>query len=123
LDDRIKFLKPFGFIDYVKLQMNAFCVLSDSGTITEESAILKFPAVTIRNSHERPEGMDQGTLIMCGVKADDVLNAVDVTIAQCENGELWSKPPPDYIGGMVSKKILKIVVSYTGFINRMVWFK
>jgi UDP-N-acetylglucosamine 2-epimerase len=123
LDSRIQFLKPFGFIDYVKLQMNAHCVLSDSGTITEEASLLGFPAVTIRNSHERPEGMDQGTLIMCGLKADEVLAAVEVTVAQREGGQPGALPPQDYLGGAVSKKILKVVMSYTGFVNRMVWYK
>lgn len=123
LDDRIRFLKPFGFVDYVKLQTSAYCVLSDSGTITEEAALLGFPAVTIRNSHERPEGMDQGTLIMCGLKADEVLAAVAVTVSQREDGQAWALPPPDYLGGEVSKKVLKVVMSYTGFVNRLVWCK
>jgi UDP-N-acetylglucosamine 2-epimerase (non-hydrolysing) len=123
LDSRIQFLKPFGFVDYVKLQMNAYCVLSDSGTITEEASLLGFPAVTIRNSHERPEGMDQGTLIMCGLEADMVLAAVDVTVAHRQDGRIRASPPQDYLGGEVSKKILKIVMSYTGFVNRMVWYK
>jgi UDP-N-acetylglucosamine 2-epimerase (non-hydrolysing) len=123
LDSRIQFLKPFGFVDYVKLQMNAYCVLSDSGTITEEASLLGFPAVTIRNSHERPEGMDQGTLIMCGLEADMVLAAIDVTVAHRQSGRIRASPPQDYLGGEVSKKILKIVMSYTGFVNRMVWYK
>jgi len=123
LDSRIRFLKPFGFIDYVKLQMNAFCVLSDSGTITEEASLLGFPAVTIRNAHERPEGMDQGTLIMCGLRADDVLDAINVTVSHRQNGQHPSPPPTDYLGGSVSQKILKVVLSYTNFVNRVVWSK
>jgi UDP-N-acetylglucosamine 2-epimerase (non-hydrolysing) len=122
LDGRIRFLKPFGFIDYIKLQMNAYCVISDSGTITEEASLLGFPAVTIRNAHERPEGMDQGTLIMCGLRSADVLQAIEVTVAQRNSGHAVL-PPFDYISGHVSQKILKVVLSYTGFINRVVWSK
>jgi UDP-N-acetylglucosamine 2-epimerase (non-hydrolysing) len=122
LDRRIRFLKPFGFIDYVNLQMNAYCVLSDSGTITEEASLLDFPAVTIRNAHERPEGMDQGTLIMCGLRPQDVLDAIEVSVALRQNGSA-AQAPPDYLGGAVSQKILKIVLSYTDFINRVVWSK
>jgi UDP-N-acetylglucosamine 2-epimerase len=122
LDSRIRFLKPFGFIDYIKLQMNAYCVISDSGTITEEASLLGFPAVTIRNVHERPEGMDQGTLIMCGLHSADVLQAIEVTVTQRNSGHP-SSPPFDYIGGQVSQKILKVVLSYTGFVNRVVWSK
>ncbi len=123
LDSRIRFHKPFGFIDYVNLQMNAYCVLSDSGTITEEASLLGFPAVTIRNAHERPEGMDQGTLIMCGLRADDVLDAIKVTVSHRQNDLSNVAPPTDYLGGAVSKKVLKIVYSYTNFVNRVVWRK
>lgn len=122
LDSRIQFLKPFGFIDYIKLQMNAYCVISDSGTITEEASLLDFPAVTIRDVHERPEGMDQGTLIMCGLRSEDVLQAIEVTVAQRNNNH-DTTPPFDYINGQVSKKILKVVLSYTKYINRVVWSK
>lgn len=121
LDSRIRFLKPFGFIDYIRLQMDALCVVSDSGTITEEASLLGFAAVTIRNAHERPEGMDQGTLIMCGLKAPDVLHAIGVTVSQRAQGA--TSPPPDYLGGAVSQKVLKAVLSYTAFINRVVWSK
>ncbi|HIE4194516.1 MULTISPECIES: non-hydrolyzing UDP-N-acetylglucosamine 2-epimerase [Burkholderia] len=117
------YLKPFGFFDYVKLQQKATCVLSDSGTITEESALLNFPAVTIRNSHERPEGMDQGTLVMCGLQADYVLDAVGIVTAQwAEAGDTY-RPPADYVAENVSQKILRIVLSYTRFVNQRVWFQ
>ncbi|VWD44991.1 UDP-N-acetylglucosamine 2-epimerase [Burkholderia lata] len=119
----VQYLKPFGFFDYVKLQQKATCVLSDSGTITEESALLNFPAVTIRNSHERPEGMDQGTLVMCGLQADYVLDAVGIVTAQwAEAGDTY-RPPADYVAENVSQKILRIVLSYTRFVNQRVWFQ
>ncbi|KVQ92993.1 non-hydrolyzing UDP-N-acetylglucosamine 2-epimerase [Burkholderia ubonensis] len=119
----VRYLKPFGFFDYVKLQQKAACVLSDSGTITEESALLNFPAVTIRNSHERPEGMDQGTLVMCGLQADYVLDAVRIVTTQwAEAGETFC-PPVDYVAENVSQKILRIVLSYTRFVNQRVWFQ
>ncbi len=119
----VRFEKPFGLLDYLKLQMNAACVLSDSGTITEESSLLNFPAVTIRNAHERPEGMDEGTLIMCGLKPERVIEAVKVVIDQQNNGERIIPVVKDYVGGPVSKKIVRIVLSYTDYINRTVWRK
>ncbi len=121
MDSRIRFLKPFGFCDYVKLQMEALCVVSDSGTITEESSLLNLPAITIRNAHERPEGMDVGTLIMAGLKKDRVLDAVRVTVAQHQGGTRVMAPVEDYEAQSVSKKILRIVLSYTDYINRTVW--
>src|SRR6185312_7923346 len=87
LDPRIQFLKPFGFLAYVKLMQNASCVLSDSGSITEDSSILGFPAITIRQAHERPEGMDVGTLIMSGLKSERVLQSIEVVISQYVKGE------------------------------------
>lgn len=123
LDSRIQFLKPFGFFDYVKLQMEAFCVLSDSGTITEEASLLNLPAVTIRNAHERPEGMDEGVLIMSGLKAERVLDAVRVVAQQHNKIERQFRMVPDYEGASVSKKVLRIVLSYTDFVNRTVWSK
>ena len=122
-NNRIQFLKPFGFCDYVKLQMDALCVVSDSGTITEEGSLLNLPAVTIRNAHERPEGMDVGTLIMAGLKKERVLDAVRVIIAQHERGIRVMAPVEDYEAQSVSKKILRIVLSYTDYINRTVWRK
>ncbi|MGO0790247.1 non-hydrolyzing UDP-N-acetylglucosamine 2-epimerase [Herbaspirillum seropedicae] len=123
LDSRIQFLKPFGFCDYVKLQMEALCVVSDSGTITEEGSLLNLPAVTIRNAHERPEGMDVGTLIMAGLKKDRVLDAVAVIIAQYQRGSRVVAAVEDYEALAVSKKILRIVLSYTDYVNRTVWRK
>ena len=121
LGANIRFLKPFGFFDYIKLQMEAFCILSDSGTITEEASLLNLPAVTIRNAHERPEGMDEGTLIMSGLKADRVLDAVCVITKNYDKIDRCHKMVSDYEGGLVSQKVLRIVFSYTDFVNRIVW--
>jgi len=123
LDNRIHFLKPLGFLDYVKLQMNAFCVVSDSGTITEESSILNFPAITIRQAHERPEGMDEGTLIMCGLKSEDVVRAIDVVVAQSSMERRVFSTVPDYNVDNVSRKVVRIIMSYTSYVNRTVWFR
>jgi UDP-N-acetylglucosamine 2-epimerase (non-hydrolysing) len=123
LDKRISFLKPLGFYDYVKLQLNAFCVVSDSGTITEESTILNVPAVTIRQAHERPEGMDEGTLIMCGLQAERVLESVAVVVAQHSAATRQFRMVGDYDTDNVSKKVLRIILSYTDYINRTVWRK
>ena len=122
LDARIRFLKPFGFFDYVKLQTEAYCVLSDSGTITEEASLLNIPAITIRNAHERPEGMDEGVLIMSGLKAQRVLDAVQV-ITQQHAAARASRVVPDYQVEQVSRKVLRIVLSYVDFVNRVVWSK
>jgi UDP-N-acetylglucosamine 2-epimerase (non-hydrolysing) len=119
----IRFAKPFGLFDYIKLQMASFCVLSDSGTITEEGSLLNLPAVTIRNTHERPEGMDEGTLIMSGLKKEKVLEAVKVVTSQHNVKERIFSVVKDYQGGKVSKQIVRIVLSYTDYINRMVWHK
>jgi len=123
LDPRIQFLKPFGFFDYIKLQMEAFCVLSDSGTITEEASLLNLPAVTIRNAHERPEGMDEGVLIMSGLKAERVLDAVRIVTQQHNKAESQFRIVPDYEGGSVSKKVLRVVLGYVDFVNHVVWRK
>jgi len=119
----IRFSKPFGLLDYIKLQMNAFCVLSDSGTITEEASLLNLPAVTLRNAHERPEGMDQGTLIMSGLKKDSVLSAVKVITSQHQPGSRRIPLVPDYEGGPVSLQVVRVVLSYTDYVNRTVWHK
>jgi len=122
LNEKILFLKSMGFFDYVKLQKNAFCVLSDSGTITEESSILNFPAVMIRDSHERPEGMDEGTLIMSGLKKDNVIRAINIVKSFDYNKRTFNLVK-DYDVVNFSKKIIKIVLSYIDYVNRTVWYK
>ncbi|WP_283183672.1 non-hydrolyzing UDP-N-acetylglucosamine 2-epimerase [Pseudomonas svalbardensis] len=119
----IHFSKPFGLLDYIKLQMSAFCVLSDSGTITEEASLLNLPAITIRNAHERPEGMDEGTLIMSGLKVDGVLDAVRVVTSQHDRTQRVIPVVRDYQAGPVSKQVVRVVLSYTDYINRTVWSK
>jgi UDP-N-acetylglucosamine 2-epimerase (non-hydrolysing) len=117
----IRFSKPFGLLDYIHLQMAAFCVLSDSGTITEEASLLNLPAITIRNAHERPEGMDEGTLVMSGLKKDRVLDAIRVVTNQHDRENRVMAVVPDYQGGAVSKQVVRIVLSYTDYVNRTVW--
>lgn len=119
----IRFVKPFGLLDYIKLQMSAFCVLSDSGTITEEASLLNLPAITIRNAHERPEGMDEGTLIMSGLKKDRVMDSVRVVTSQHNRDNRVIPVIPDYQAGPVSKQVVRVVLSYTDYINRTVWSK
>jgi UDP-N-acetylglucosamine 2-epimerase (non-hydrolysing) len=120
---KVQFLKPFGFFDYIRLQMDALCVVSDSGTIFEEASLLNLCAITIRNAHERPEGMDAGTLVMTGLKKERVLDAISVVINQFENAKSAAYLVEDYEEKNVSKKILRIVLSYTDYINRTVWHK
>ena len=117
----VRFAKPFGFFDYIKLQMEALCVISDSGTITEEASLLNLPAITIRNAHERPEGMDVGTLIMSGLKKERVLDAIKVILAQHDKSVRVMQAVDDYASGPVSKQVLRVVLSYTDYINRTVW--
>jgi UDP-N-acetylglucosamine 2-epimerase (non-hydrolysing) len=121
LNSGIQFLKPFGFCDYIKLQIESLCVLSDSGTITEECSLLNLPAITIRNAHERPEGMDVGALIMSGLKRDRVLDAVRVVIAQYSRTQRVFQQVQDYEAGFVSKKLLRVVLSYVDYVNHTVW--
>ena len=119
----IEFMKPFGFLDYIKLQKNAFCVISDSGTITEESSILGFPSITIRQAHERPEGMDEGTLIMTGLEKNRIMEAIDIVTSQMKDNPLAIHRVGDYETDNVSKKVVRIILSYTDYINRTVWKK
>ena len=118
----IRFSKPYGFHEYIKLQMNAFCVISDSGTITEESSILNLPAITIRQAHERPEGMDEGTLIMSGLNKDRIIESIEVVTSQHREDRV-TKIVSDYDVDNVSMKVLRIILSYVDYINRTVWHK
>lgn len=116
LSDEIQFLKPFGFLDYNHLQMNARCVLSDSGTISEESALLGFLAVTIRDAIERPEAIDAGSILMTGIDKENILNCLEVV----------SKPttiPSDYGTNNCSERVVRIILGYTGYVNKYVWGK
>ena len=121
LEPRIRFMKPFGFFDYIALQSAAACVLSDSGTIAEESSLLGFPAVMLRETHERPEAMDAGTLVMSGLARDRVLQAVDLVTSH--GTERRFAAPDDYLGGPVSGKVVRIILSYVDYVNRTVWSK
>lgn len=119
----IRFSKPYGFHEYNKMQMDAFCVISDSGTIAEEGSILNLPAVTIRQAHERPEGMDEGTLIMSGLNKDRVIESIEVITKQHDRNKRQMKIVADYNVDNVSKKVLRIILSYTDYVNRTVWHK
>jgi len=118
----IKNLEPFGFLDYNKLQKNAFCVISDSGTLSEESSILRFPAVLFRTSTERPEVMDKGTMVIGGIKSDHLIQAIHT--ARNTFDEFSDRPnPQDYKDLNVSSKVVKIIQSYTKIINKVIWYK
>ena len=118
-NELVKYMKPLGFNDYNKLQQNAFCVISDSGTITEESSLLGFPAITIRQAHERPEGMDEGTLIMSGVEKNGILDAIKVVTDQ----NVKMNQVADYKAPHLASKVVRIILSYTDYVNRTVWKK
>jgi UDP-N-acetylglucosamine 2-epimerase (non-hydrolysing) len=118
----IKFIKPLGFFDYINLQKFSKCVISDSGTITEESSILKFPSIMIRQAHERPEGMDKGTLIMSGLEKNRILESMDVVIKQYESKTL-PEIIDDYNVDNVSSKVVKIILSYIDYVNNTIWRK
>jgi len=117
----IRFLKPFGLFDYLKLQSDAFCVVSDSGTITEEASLLRFCAVTIRNAHERPEGMDSGTLVMSSLDRESVLDSVSLVTSQFASLSNGMAIVPDYDEELVSKKVARIVLSYVSYVRQTVW--
>lgn len=123
MDKRVTFAKPLGFFDYIKLQMEAFCVLSDSGTITEETSLLNLCAITLRNAHERPEGMDVGTVIMSGLKKERVMQSVEIVTSQYKKGERAVMPIADYENPHVSTQVVRVVASYVDYINRVVWSK
>lgn len=121
----VRFLKPLGFLDYVHLQRHAFCVVSDSGTLTEESSLLGFPAVMIRESHERPEGMDVGTLVMSGLQSARVLDSVRVVTEQASEAHGLGLPNSDvvedYDVANLSGKVVRLILSYAEYVNRTVW--
>ena len=120
-NSKVEFLKPMGFFDYNKMQKEALCVISDSGTITEESSILKFPAIMIRQAHERPEGMDVGAVIMSGLNASRVIDSINIAITQFET--LKPLDVEDYSSDRVSDQVVKVIQSYTDYINRVIWRK
>ena len=123
MNSLIQFLKPLGFFDYNKLQQNAFCVISDSGTISEESSIMNFPAITLRQAHDRPEGMDEGTLIMSGLKRDRILQSIDIVVSQFQEKSRVTKIVSDYNVDNFSLKVVRVIISYVDFVNRTVWKK
>lgn len=123
LPDSIRFLPPFGFTDYIKLQKSAYCVLSDSGTITEEASLLDLPAVTFRDAHERPEGMDVGTLIVAPLGRASLVEAVRAVRMGMSLESRFAGKVPDYEAPEVSTKVVRIVLSYIDYVNRVVWSK
>ncbi len=120
IDKRVRTIPPLGFFDYVNLQKHAYCTVSDSGTITEESSILGYPAVTVRQAHERPEGMDEGTVIMAGLNSKRILESIELAVQQEESFGL-PRMVEDYNVDQVSWKVSKIIFSYTDFVKRKTW--
>ena len=118
----VRSLEPFGFFDYIQLQRNAFCVVSDSGTLPEEAAYFKFPAVSVRTSTERPEAMDKGNFIIGSISGDSVLQAVELAVEMNRNGDQGVEVP-DYVDRNVAVKVVKIIQSYTAIVNRVSWRK
>jgi UDP-N-acetylglucosamine 2-epimerase len=123
LPESIRLMKPLGFFDYVHLMMSARATLSDSGTISEESSILNFRALNIRQAHERPEGMEEGAVMMTGLEPDRILSAMRVLDAQPEGANRALNLVDDYAASNVSEKVVRIILSYTDYINKLVWKK
>lgn len=120
LPPEVTMMKPLGLFDYLKLQKNSLCVVSDSGTISEESSMLNFPGINLREAHERLEAMDEGVVIMSGLNPERVMQALELAIKQ-ERGEREFQIPADYQNVNVSKKVVRVIVSYTDYIKRVVW--
>lgn len=118
----VREMQPFGFLDYNKLQKSAYCVISDSGTLSEESALLGFPAVLLRTSTERPEALDQGSVVIGGITSESIGEAIDVAASMRRNRD-FSECPRDYSCRNVSAKVVRIIQSYTDIVNRTVWRK
>jgi UDP-N-acetylglucosamine 2-epimerase (non-hydrolysing) len=119
----VKLLKPLGFFDYNKLQLSAKAVLSDSGSISEESSILNFPALNLREAHERPEAMEEAAVMMVGLESERVLQAIEILASQNQSNKNFLRPVEDYNSPNVSEKIVRIIHSYTDYVNRIVWKK
>ena len=119
----IKLMKPLGYIDYIKLQLNAKAVLSDSGTLSEESSILNFPALNIREAHERPEAMEEASVMMVGLNIERIMQGLLILEAQANSKVKVTRPVIDYSITNVSDKVVRIIISYTDYINRVVWQK
>ena len=123
LNTNIKVLKPLGFTDYIKLQMLSKAVLSDSGTINEEASIMNFPALNLREVHERPEGMEEAVVIMTGLSKERIMQSLEIINKQPRDNNRLIREVFDYSMPNVSDKILRIILSYTDYVNRNIWKK